>query len=87
MKLKHTYLMREVAGQTVVIPAEGATDLNTMITLNETGKLLWQRLEQECTLEDLTRVLTENYPDVAEADAAEHAAAFVAKLKENDIVS
>lgn len=83
MKLKHSYLLREVAGQTVAIPAGDAMDLNTMITLNETGKLLWQRLEQDCEETDLVRVLTDAYSDVKEEDAKAHVAAFVGKLNEN----
>ena len=46
MKLKDGLVMGSVAGKTVVIPVGEGMDLNTMITLNETGKLLWERLEK-----------------------------------------
>ena len=38
MKLKEGFVLREVAGQTVVLPASTDLDLNMMITLNETAK-------------------------------------------------
>ena len=47
MKLKSGFLLREVAGQVVVLPTGGNLDLDMMITLNETGKFLWERLESE----------------------------------------
>ena len=47
MKLKEGFLMRQVAGQTVVLPSGDELDLNMMITLNDTGAFLWKQLEQE----------------------------------------
>ena len=44
MKIKDGFLLQDVAGNTVVLPTEG--DLNMMITLNETAKFLWEKLEQ-----------------------------------------
>ena len=51
MKLKDGFLMRQVAGQTVVLPSGDELDLNMMITLNETGAFLWERLNEETTEE------------------------------------
>ena len=44
MKLKDGFVLRQVAGQTVVLPCGDALDLNMMITLNDTGTFLWERL-------------------------------------------
>lgn len=85
MKIKEGFLLREVAGQTVVLPCGDALELNMMITLNDTGKFLWQLLEQETTEEALVATLLKEY-DVDQDTAAKSVAAFVAKLKENDFV-
>ena len=85
MKIKEGFLLREVAGQTVVLPCGDALELNMMITLNDTGKFLWQLLEQETTEEALVAALLKEY-DVDPDTAAKSVAAFVAKLKENDFV-
>ena len=37
MKLKDDFILRNIAGQTVVLPSGGDLDLNMMITLNETA--------------------------------------------------
>lgn len=86
MKLKDGFILREVAGENVVIPTGDALDLNMMITLNETGCTLWKRLEQEAELADLTAALLAEY-DVDEATAAAAAEQFVAKLKEHDFLA
>ena len=86
MKLKEGFILREVAGENVVIPTGDALDLNMMITLNETGCTLWKRLEQEAELADLTAALLAEY-EVDEATAAAAAEQFVAKLKEHDFLT
>ena len=47
MKLKDGFLLREVAGQIVVLPTGEDLDPNMMITLNSTARFLWERMEQE----------------------------------------
>lgn len=86
MKLKDGFILREVAGEFVVIPSGDDLDLNTMITLNETGAFLWKQLEQECTEDSLVAALLAEY-DVEESAARTHAAAFVNKLKEHDFLA
>lgn len=85
MKIKEGFLLREVAGQTVVLPCGDTLDLNMMITLNETGKFLWQLLEQGSDESSLVEALLAEY-DVDRERAAKSVTAFLAKLKENDFV-
>jgi len=40
MKIKDGFILRSVAGQTVVLPTGDELDLNMMITLIETGTFL-----------------------------------------------
>lgn len=82
MKLKDGFILRQVAGEYVVLPVGGDLDFNGMITLNETGATLWKRLEQEAEMSDLTAALLAEY-DVDEATAAVAAEKFVAKLREH----
>lgn len=86
MKLKDGFILRTVAGETVVLPAAGVTDFDMMITLNETGKFLWERLEVGAEEADLVKDLLAEY-DVTEEIAAKSVAAFVAKLKELDFLA
>ena len=86
MKLKEGFLLREVAGQTVVLPTGGDLDLNMMITLNETAKFLWEKLENEIDEAGLVSALMAEY-EVDEETAKASVIGFVAKLKENDFLA
>ena len=86
MKLKDGFILRTVAGETVVLPAAGVTDFDMMITLNDTGKFLWERLEVGAEEADLVKALLAEY-DVTEEVAAKSVAAFVNRLKELDFLA
>ena len=79
MKLKNGFVVREVAGQTVVLPSGSELNLNMMITLNDTGAFLWKQLEQDRDEAALTAALLAEY-DVDEATASAAVAAFVEQL-------
>lgn len=85
MKLKDGFVLRQVAGEYVAISVSADVDLNGMITLNETARTLWKRLEQEAELSDLTAALLEEF-EVDEQTAQDAAMGFVQKLKELDLI-
>ena len=82
MKLKEGFIIREVAGQIVALPTGDDLDLNMMITLNDTGKFLWEHLEKGADEEALVAALLAEY-DVDEATAKMGVAGFITKLSEN----
>ena len=55
--------------------------LGGMLTLSESGAILWKALEQGCDLDQLAKVLTAQY-DVSEEIARADAAKFVGKLSQ-----
>lgn len=62
MKVKENFELRRVAGSYVVLSvADAAVDFNGMLTLNESGVILWKRLMEGCTREDLATALTDEY--------------------------
>ena len=81
MKLKEGFIMRDVAGHTVVLPTGDDLDMNMMITLNDTGKFLWSHLENEVTREELISAILAEY-EVQEPVAAAAVDGFIARLKE-----
>ena len=80
MKIKDGFLLRSVAGQTVVLPTGDELDLNLMITLNETGTFLWEHLQEETDENALVSALLAEY-DVDEDTARSAVKGFVAKLE------
>ena len=82
MKLKDGFLLRNIAGQNVVLPSGGDLDLNVMITLNDTGAFLWEKMQQETDQAALVAALLAEY-DVDEVRAAAAVEGFVKKLEDN----
>lgn len=85
MKLKKGFVLREVAGETVVVPVEAELNFNGMITLNEAAKVLWNVLENETSTEDLVKAILSEF-DVDEKTAQNDVDAFVQKLKGLDFL-
>lgn len=80
MKQSPDFLLRDVADSLVLVPVGAATErFPGMITLNETGKLLWEALATEQSVDTLTEKLLEEY-DVAPEQAREDVEGFVKKL-------
>lgn len=86
MKMKDGFVLRTVAGETVVLPTGGVTNFDMMITLNDTGRFLWEHLENETNEEELVKALLAEY-DVTEEVAVKSVAAFVARLKELEFLA
>ena len=82
MKIKKDFIARKVAGEYIVV-AVGKTSVSfhSMIRLNETSYLLWQKLEQGADVAALVTALTDKY-EVDEATAAADVKAFVEQLRE-----
>ncbi len=86
MKIKDNYILREVAGENLVVPlGEAGINFNSVITVNETGKFLWEQLSGDITQEQLTAALLNEY-DVDEITAARDVESFVKSLKDNGIL-
>ena len=82
MKLKEGFVVRSVAGRIVALPTGDELNLNLMITLNETGKFLWDMLAVGTTRDQLVSALLREY-EVDTERAGESVDRFVEKLKEN----
>ena len=82
LQLKDGFLLREIAGRIVAVPVGDNLNLNLMISLNGTGRFLWERLKTGACAQELTEALMETY-DVSEARAQADVDAFIEKLKQN----
>lgn len=75
MKIKENFVLRQVAGAWVVLPLGSATlDFNGMLSLNESGLLLWRLLEVGKDADDMVDALLQAYDvdrETAKADVEE----------------
>ena len=62
MKRNPGFLMRQVAGRYVLAPVgDMVKSFSGMITMNATGKFLWDLLENDQTVDSLAQALVDNY--------------------------
>ncbi len=86
MKIKKGYLLREVAGNYVVVPTgKAALDFSGVMTLNETGAFLWTRLTQDTAEQQLLSDMQEKY-EVNEDEARTDIHEFIDKLKAANLI-
>ena len=87
MKIKEGFILKEIAGNFVVVPVgENLVDFSSMITTNETGAFLWEKLQNGATEEELCSALLGEYEGVSYEDALSDVKEFVKILKEKNIV-
>lgn len=86
MNVKLQFVTREVAGDVLLVPVgKTSLDLNGMLTLNELGAELWNRIPQAESEEELAAGIAADYdvtPEQARADVHE----FLEKLRELGIL-
>lgn len=87
VKIKKGFVLRKIGPQYMAVPYGAMTDeVKGMISLTESGYLLWQTLDQGVdTKEILTEILLREY-DVEEEDAARDVDEFVLFLEQMGVL-
>ncbi len=74
MKIKDGFVVRSIAGESVVVAlGEASKNFNGIIKLNDTGRFLWDKLAQGCEAEALIEAVLGEYEidrETASADIA-----------------
>lgn len=85
MKIKEGFLLRNVAGNHVVVPiGEATVDFNGMMSLNETGAFLFEKLIEGTNKEQLIEDLMSAY-DVDRELAIKDVEDFIRKVEREDL--
>lgn len=81
MKLKENFVLRQVADTWVVLPiAEATAKFNGMLSLNETGAMLWKLLQVGADKDALVEALTKEY-NVTQQTAMKDVEEFLRNLE------
>lgn len=80
-KLKNGFIIRKIGGQIMAVPTGKMTsEIHGMISLSESGELLWNSLEKGADIETLADILCEAY-EVERETALADAGKFVSMLR------
>lgn len=88
MKLKDGLILREVAGQYVVVPTgKRVQELTSIVYISSSGAYLWDYMkDHEFEKEDLVAKIMEHYSGVTEEQAAADIEKFLKTLADNNIL-
>ena len=86
MKINGEYVLREIAGEYILVPiGNTAMEMNGMITLNEVGVFIWNKLQDECTCEQLLNAVLDEF-DIDEEHAKNDLNEFLQQLEEAHLI-
>lgn len=81
MKIKSGFMLREVAGQWVIIPlGTRVVEFNAIMTLSESGAILWNLMENGTDEDGMTEAILAEY-DVDEMTARKDVCSFINDVK------
>lgn len=88
MKLKDGLILREVAGQYVIVPTgKRVREVTNIVYISSSAAYLWDYMkDHEFEKEDLVKQIIERYTGVTEKQAAEDIEKFIEKLADNNIL-
>jgi len=77
---------RLIAGETLVVPVQGGVgDLASIYTFNPAGTTIWAALDRPKDLDELTRLLEQEY-EVSGSDARADVLLFLNEMRANGLV-
>ncbi|MBQ2809995.1 MAG: PqqD family protein [Clostridia bacterium] len=87
MKIREGFVLRDVAGKTFVV-ATGALseEFSGMITLNETGKFIWNCIAEGLEGEQIVEKILATFEDADKEIVTKDVETFINKLIEGKIV-
>lgn len=86
MKLQQEFVLRDIAGEYVLIPVVSPEDkFNGIISVNETGAFIWKLLEKGTDRDELIQAVLDEY-DVSLEQATADVDKFCGNLKELEIL-
>ena len=81
MKLKYTFVINEVAGQTVAVPIDAGSGEQSIIKTNETGAFILNLLKDDISFLDILDRIKAEYQIDDEKTLENWVNTFITKLK------
>jgi len=81
-KIKADFVTREVGNELVLVPLTGnVAQMDELFTMNETGKFIWENIDEDSTIDVLAEKMVEVFdvsPEIAKRDVV----GFLEKMSE-----
>ncbi len=88
MKINDGFILKEVAGNYIVVSCgEKTLDFNKIITVNETGSIIWKGIQAGKSKPEILCEILNEYTGIDEAAASKDFDEFVAQLKNVNVIT
>lgn len=85
-KANSNYILRKIAGQHVLVSVgDAVADFCGVVTLNDSAKILWERLQEGATRTELAYALKDTF-DVTDEQAENDVKETIRILKEREMI-
>lgn len=86
MKIENRFILRQIMNDYVIVPVgKTVLDFNGVITINETGAFLWEKMQEEFSISSLVEAVLNEY-DIDRQQAQKDVEDFIEVLKDNNIL-
>ena len=85
MKRNPNFILREIAGENILVPLTGDLALNGILSLNDFGREIYERIDESPSVEALVAALCELYDAPREVIAAD-VAEFLEQMKNEKLI-
>lgn len=86
LRIEKEFILREIAGDYVIVPTgKTALEFNGLITVNELGAFIWEKMQQDISEDELVEAILDEY-EVTEDTARNDVEEFLNKLTECKIL-
>ena len=87
MKIVKEFILRDIAGEYVLVPTgETTQEFNGFITITDTAKFIWENIEKVDSFKELVDLILEEY-EVDEETAVRDTAGMVNDLLKNGFIN
>ena len=86
MKLKYTFAVSDVAGQTVAIPVDSGYGEQSIIKTTDTGAYILNLLKQDITIDDIISQIKKDFETESEEALETTVNKFIDSLKAADLL-
>lgn len=86
MKLKYTFVINEVAGQTVAVPIDAASGEQSIIKTNKTGAYILEQLKEDVSFDGILTKIKTDFEVKDEKELENWIKNFIEKLKSADVL-